>query len=110
MSTVEDFNEGMTRDQRHLLIDKKTSFNVLLQVAQEDLNKRFSAKTPQSKKTQMWRKIKSGLERFCQAVYNYSSVMDVLVSSHPEIASLACKLHLLAIRIRNLSKAYQGVR
>lgn len=109
MSAVDDFNEVVTRDQRDLLIDKQTSFNVLLQAAQEDLKKRFSAKTPQSKKTQIWRNIKSGLQRFCQAVYNYSSVMDVLASSHPEIASLACKLHLLAVRIRNLNKAYQGV-
>ena len=91
------------------LIITNASGIVLLQAAQEDLKKRYSASTPQSKKTQIWRNIKSGLGRFCQAVYNYSSVMDVLASSHPEIASLACKLHLLAIRCRNLSKAYQGV-
>ena len=81
----------MTQDQQDLLIDKHTNVKVLLRAAQEDLNKRFSAKTSHSKSTQMWRNIKAGLERFCQVVYHYSSVMDVLVSAHPEIAALACK-------------------
>ena len=80
----------MTQDRRDLLIDKQTNFHVLLGVVQEDLKKRFSAGVPQSKKTQIWRVIKSGLEKFCQVVHHYSAVMDVLVSAHPEIAALAC--------------------
>lgn len=88
---VASFNDNVTRDQQDLFIDKKTNFDVLLEVAQQDLKKRFGARVPQSKKTQIWQSIKSGLEKFCQVVYHYSSVMDVLVSSHPEIAALACK-------------------
>lgn len=106
---VEGFNNSVTQDRRDLLIDKQTEFKVLLEVTQEDLKKRFSAKTPHSKKTQIWRNIKSGLERFCQVVYHYSSVMDVLVSAHPEFAALACKCPLLARGIGMLSKIYQGV-
>lgn len=93
---VEGFNESARQDRRDLLIDKQTKFNVLLEVAQEDLQKRFSPRTPQSKKTQVWQNIKSGLEKFCEVVYHYSSVMDVLVSAHPEIAALACKSPLPA--------------
>ena len=81
-----------------MLIDKQAKANSLLEIAQHDLKKHFSSKTPQSKKNKVWHKIKSGLEKFCQVVYHYSSVMDVLVSSHPEIAALACKWYGFAIR------------
>ena len=81
----------MTQDRQDLLIDKQTSFSGLLNTAQEDLQARFSTRTPLKKKTQIWRNIKVGLEKFCQVVYHYSSVMDVLVSAHPEIAAFACK-------------------
>ena len=73
----------MTRDRQDLLIDKQADFKALLQAAQSDLKKRFSTRAPQDKKTQIWRHIKSGLGEFCEVVYRYSSVMDVLVSSHP---------------------------
>lgn len=100
---VEGFNESARQDRRDLLIDKQTKFNVLLEVAQEDLQKRFSPRTPQSRKTQVWRNIKSGLEKFCQVVYHYSSVMDVLVSAHPEIAALAwgAMKFLLAVSVNH---------
>jgi len=88
---VEDFNESVTQGRQNLLIDKQTHFRDLHRIAQEDLKKRFAVTTPQKRRTQIWRNIKLGLEKFCQVVYNYSSVMDVLASSHPEIASLACK-------------------
>ena len=100
----------MTQDRRDLLIDKQTKFPVLLEFAQEDLKKRFSVKTSQSKKTQIWRHVKSSLEKFCQVVYHYSSVMDVLVSAHPEIAALACKLLLLVVGDGMLSNGHKGVR
>lgn len=90
-SAVEGFNASVTRDRQDLLIDKHTNVKFLLRAAQKDLERRFSAKAPGNKSTQIWRKIKTGLERFCQVVYHYSSVMDVLVSAHPEIAALACE-------------------
>ena len=90
-SAVEGFNASVTQDRQDLLIDKHTNVKVLLRAAQEDLKRRFSAKAPPNKSAQIWRNIKTGLEKFCQVVYHYSSVMDVLVSAHPEIAALACK-------------------
>ena len=80
----------MTQDRQDLLIDKQTNFHALHEIVQEDLKKRMSAGMPQSRKTQIWQKIKSGLEKLCQVVHHYSAVMDVLVSAHPEIAALAC--------------------
>ena len=78
-----------------LLIDRKTQFLDLHRTAQEDLEKYLSNdRTSHSKRTQIWRNVKSGLERFCKCVHRYSSVMDVLSSAHPEIASLACRLHI----------------
>ena len=89
-TAVEVFNNSVTQDRRDLLIDKQTNVHVVLGVVQEDLKKRFCPGVPQSKRTQIWRNIKSGLEKFCQVVHHYSAVMDVLVSAHPEIAALAC--------------------
>ena len=94
---MECFNASVTQDGQDLLIDKHTDVKVLLRAAQEDLKRRFSAKGPPNKRTQMWRNIKTGLEKLCQVVHHYSSVMDVLVSAHPEIAALACRRNLLVI-------------
>ena len=90
-AAVKDVNHHVPQDRKDLLINKQTKFKNLLQNAHEDLAKRYSTEVPSSKKTRIWQKTKAGLEKFCRVVYHYSSVMDVLVSSHPEIAALACK-------------------
>ena len=92
LGAVQDFNGAVTRENRKLFIDKQAQFSDLYKVAQEDLEKLSSYNnSPHGKKVQVWHNVKSGLERFCRCVHRYSAVMDVLASSHPEIASLACK-------------------
>lgn len=91
-TTVDTVNKDIPQDRQDLVIDKQTKFKSLLQTAKEDLANRYPDELPSSKRNKLWQNIKKGLTKFCQVVYHYSSVMDVLVSSHPEFAALACKI------------------
>ena len=91
-TAVESFNRTVPSDRQNLIIDKRTSFTGLLSLVKDDLKKQYPNDFPKSKTSKILRTVKSRLEKFCQVVYHYSSVMDILVSSHPEIAALACKL------------------
>ena len=88
---VESFNRDVPSSKASELIDKRTEFATLSKYAQKELALRYGEDTvPQRKRDRLWRSTKRGMEKFSKTIYNYKGVMDVLVSAHPEIASLAC--------------------
>ncbi len=92
---VREFNRDTPDHKLDELIDRRTNFAALVDFACKDLADRYpDRKQAKRKRDQVWWKIKHALERFCRVVYSFSSVMDVLASSHPEIASLACTFYI----------------
>lgn len=88
---VQEFNRNIPSHKMDQLIDRRTKFAALENFACRDLADHYpDQKQAKRKRDQVWWRIKHALERFCCVVYSFSAVMDVLVASHPEIASLAC--------------------
>lgn len=90
-TAVKSLNQDCLPSKRGELIDAQTKFACLEEAARKELANRYpEAIDVKRKRDLLWKKIKHGLEKFCKVVYSYASVMDVLVASHPEIASLVC--------------------
>ncbi len=90
-NAVDTFNREATAKKKSELIDKKVEFSTLLPQAKKDLEKCIKKPEPEkSKLRHAWYQTKRGLEKFCKYAVQYSNVMDVMVSAHPEIAALAC--------------------
>lgn len=90
-TAVKALNQTTLPSKKGELIDVQTRFTCLEEAARTELANRYpEAEDVKRKRDVLWRKMKHGLEKFCKFVYSYASVMDVLVASHPEIASLVC--------------------
>jgi len=89
---IQNFNTKVPCHKSEAIVDKRTKFAALVKAAQKELVDHCSEEVAvKGHRKLAWRKVKHALEKFCKTIYAYSAVMDVLVSSHPEIASLACR-------------------
>ncbi|KAH7379760.1 hypothetical protein BKA64DRAFT_686284 [Cadophora sp. MPI-SDFR-AT-0126] len=87
---VDIFNREVTAKKKGEHIEKRVQFSSLLVQAQKDLDECIKKPEPEkSKLRHAWYQTKRGLEKFCKYAMQYSKVMDVMVSAHPEIAALA---------------------
>ena len=90
-TAVKALNQTTLSSKTSELIDVQTRFTSLEEAARRELANRYpEAEDVKRSRDVLCKNIKHGLEKFCKVLYSYASVMDVLVASHPEIASLVC--------------------
>jgi hypothetical protein len=90
-NAVDTFNREVTIKKKNELIERRPEFSSVLAQAQKVLEECIRKPEPEKSKLQhAWYRTKRGLEKFCKYAKQYSDVVDVMMSAHPEIAALAC--------------------